>query len=192
MSTKEPIGYQARQNDLPGWQLYSELFDSDHVYLELEGVAAEIIMTGNVERKPGTVRLRLPIVTAKQLHLVPGEWENGRTRAQSAPAGEASPGPLARMIEPTRQAGSVDLMDEAAASPGRKDGSALLDRYLEELRCVLIAAASVSGDMQAAINWFRNSGLAPFSGKTAQEVMADGRTRDLLRYIDSLHAGFAG
>lgn len=191
MSTKEPIGYQARQDDLPGWQLYSELFDSDYVYLELEGVAAEISMTGNMERKPGTVLLRLPIATAKQLHLVPGEWENDRTRA-SAPAGEASPGPLARMIEPTRQAGSVDLMDEAAALPGREDGSALLDRHLEELRCVLIAAASVSGDMQAAINWFRNSGLAPFSGKTAQEVMADGRTRDLLEYIDSLHAGFAG
>jgi hypothetical protein len=51
---------------LPGWQIYSERFNPDHIYLELEGVAAEITMTGNMER---TVLLRLPVATAKQPRL---------------------------------------------------------------------------------------------------------------------------
>ncbi len=74
MSTKEPIDHQATEGEQPGWQLYSEMFDPGHVYLELEGVAAEITMTGNMERAPGTVLLRLPVATAKQLCLVPKSW----------------------------------------------------------------------------------------------------------------------
>lgn len=76
MSTKEPINRQARIGDQPGWHLYSEMFDPDHVYLELDGIAAEITMTGNMERPPGTVLLRLPVATAKQLRLVPESWDS--------------------------------------------------------------------------------------------------------------------
>ncbi|WP_429572282.1 hypothetical protein [Paraburkholderia sp. UCT70] len=45
------------------------------MYLELNGVAAEITMLGNMERGPGTVQLRLPVDIAKQLGLVPPVWE---------------------------------------------------------------------------------------------------------------------
>ncbi|MBB5502713.1 hypothetical protein [Paraburkholderia sp. MM5384-R2] len=45
------------------------------MYLELDGVAAEVTMLGNMERGPGTVLLRLPVDTAKQLGLVPPDWE---------------------------------------------------------------------------------------------------------------------
>jgi hypothetical protein len=56
--------------------MYEELFDSeDVVYLELEGVEADITMMGNTEARPGTVLLRLPTTTAKQLGLVPATWK---------------------------------------------------------------------------------------------------------------------
>lgn len=75
MSTKERIRTHDREGDLPGWDLYTELFETDTVYLQLEGVEAEITMTSNMERAPGTVLLRLPLATAKQLGLVPPTWE---------------------------------------------------------------------------------------------------------------------
>ncbi|MGF6507082.1 hypothetical protein [Paraburkholderia sp. 32] len=77
MSTRNHIKYQAKEGDQPGWDLYTEIFEpEDVVYLELNGVAAEVTMLGNMERGPGTVLLRLPVDTAKQLGLVPPEWEN--------------------------------------------------------------------------------------------------------------------
>ncbi|RQH00202.1 hypothetical protein [Paraburkholderia dinghuensis] len=76
MSTKAPIRHQEKDGELPGWHLYSEVFELDDVvYLELEGVAVEVTMIGNMERAPGTVVLRLPTATAKQLGLVPATWQ---------------------------------------------------------------------------------------------------------------------
>ena len=76
MSSKDHIRYQAKEGGQPGWDLYAEIFEpEDVVYLELDGVAAEVTMLGNVERGPGTVLLRLPVATAKQLGLVPLGWK---------------------------------------------------------------------------------------------------------------------
>jgi hypothetical protein len=76
MSTRNHIRYQAKKGNQPGWDLYTEIFEPDDVvYLELDGVAAEVTMLGNMERGPGAVLLRLPVDTAKQLGLVPPDWE---------------------------------------------------------------------------------------------------------------------
>ena len=87
---------------------------------------------------------------------------------------------------------SIDATNLTDTSPGPNRDQTLLDGYLEELRRILSAAAAVSGNMQMAIDWFHHDGLEVFSGRTAQEVMAEGRTTDLLRYIESLQAGFMG
>ncbi|WP_205804411.1 hypothetical protein [Burkholderia sp. Ac-20365] len=71
MSTKERLCSHDKVGELPGWELYTELFEADSVYLQFDGVEAEITMTGNLERAPGTVLLRLPVATARQLGLVP-------------------------------------------------------------------------------------------------------------------------
>ncbi|ONC30062.1 hypothetical protein AQ915_20625 [Burkholderia pseudomallei] len=77
MSTKSTIRFQQKDGELPGWQLYTELFEKeDTVYLELEGVQADVTMIGSLwGAAPGTVLLRLPVATAKQLGLVPPAWE---------------------------------------------------------------------------------------------------------------------
>lgn len=72
MSTKSSIKYHNGLNGEPSWHLYAEAFEKeDVVYLELEGVQADVVMIDSVWAKAGTVLLRLPNATARQLGLVP-------------------------------------------------------------------------------------------------------------------------
>jgi hypothetical protein len=76
MGTKCKIGFQQREGELPGWQVYTELFEpEDVVYLELEGVQANVAMFADMEADGGTVTLRLPAATARQLGRVPPDWK---------------------------------------------------------------------------------------------------------------------
>jgi hypothetical protein len=72
MSTKASIKYHHGDGEEPSWHLYAEAFEKDDVvYLELEGVLADVIMIDSTRAKAGTVLLRLPTTTAKQLGLLP-------------------------------------------------------------------------------------------------------------------------
>lgn len=77
MGTKASIRYQEKEGDLPDWHLYAEIFETDDVvYLELNGVQADVTMIVSAwGPAAGTVLLRLPTDTAKQLGLVPATWE---------------------------------------------------------------------------------------------------------------------
>ena len=57
---------------------------------------------------------------------------------------------------------------------------------------VIHAAADVSGSVGQAIFWYRNHPLPPFGYKTAEMLVAEGRTEDVLRYVMSLEVGAAG
>jgi hypothetical protein len=88
MSTKSSIRHHDREGELPAWQLYREAFEKvDVVNLEIEGVLVDVTM---IDRPwgpalaPGTVALRLPVATAKQLGLVPPAWEKEQTCANTA------------------------------------------------------------------------------------------------------------
>ncbi|EUC19657.1 UNVERIFIED_ORG: hypothetical protein BDU10_7985 [Burkholderia sp. CF145] len=72
----DTIRFYENAGNLPGWTLYTELFENeDAVYLELEGVQVDVIMIDNIwGPPPGTVVLRLPTATARQLGLVSREW----------------------------------------------------------------------------------------------------------------------
>jgi hypothetical protein len=84
MSTKSTIRHQPKTGELPGWHLYREGFEGDAVYLELEGVLADITMIDSPwGRTPGTVLLRLPVATAQQLGIVPRKGTDDPT-----PSGE--------------------------------------------------------------------------------------------------------
>jgi len=84
MGTKDTIRFQEQAGELPGWTLYTELFENeDTVYLELEGMKVDVIMLNNIwGPPPGTVVLRLPAVTARQLGLVPPEWTRDASRSE--------------------------------------------------------------------------------------------------------------
>ncbi len=67
-----------------------------------------------------------------------------------------------------------------------------VQRYLRESIRVMRAAMDITGSVERAIFWFKNNPLATFDYKTPQELVSEGKTEALIRYIQSLQAGFAG
>ena len=56
---------------------------------------------------------------------------------------------------------------------------------------VTSAAEAVSGDRTKAIEWLSQP-LATFAGKTALELIDEGRTDDVIGYLQSITSGFVG
>ncbi len=57
---------------------------------------------------------------------------------------------------------------------------------------VILAATELLGEGNTAWWWFQNEPLSAFAFKTAEQLVAQGRTEDVLRYLTSLEAGAAG
>jgi hypothetical protein len=57
---------------------------------------------------------------------------------------------------------------------------------------VIKAATELTGNVNKALFWYRNEPLSVFGYKTAERLVSEGRTDDLLRYVTSLEAGAAG
>jgi hypothetical protein len=74
----------------------------------------------------------------------------------------------------------------------RTPQSPALQGYLRDSVRVIAAASDVSGDADRATYWYRNQPLAPFAYKTPSQVVSEGKTEDLLRYVEMLAAGAAG
>lgn len=54
---------------------------------------------------------------------------------------------------------------------------------------VIRAAIALSGDVEKALSWYHNEPLQPFEYKTAEQLVSEGKTDDLVSYIASLEAG---
>jgi len=67
-----------------------------------------------------------------------------------------------------------------------------VQRFLRETLRVFRAATDLSSDVEKALFWYRNEPLQTFEYKMAEQLVSEGRTDDLLRYIASLEAGAAG
>ena len=74
----------------------------------------------------------------------------------------------------------------------RAPASESVQRFLREAVRVIRAAADLSGDLERALFWYRNEPLQPFGYRTAEQLVSDGRSEDVLRYVASLEAGAAG
>ena len=74
----------------------------------------------------------------------------------------------------------------------RAPASESVQRFLREALRVIRAATDLTGDVDRAIFWYRNEPLPAFGYKTAESLVIEGRTEDLLRYVESLEAGAAG
>ncbi|WP_345817645.1 DUF2384 domain-containing protein (plasmid) [Paraburkholderia sp. PREW-6R] len=74
----------------------------------------------------------------------------------------------------------------------RQPGAESVQRFLRDALRAIRAATDISGDVAQALFWYRNEPLSVFDYKTAEQLVSDGRTDDLLRYISSLEAGAAG
>ena len=74
----------------------------------------------------------------------------------------------------------------------RSPTSENLQRFLRESLRVIRAGTDVSGDVKRAIFWYRNDPLPHFGYKTAEQLVSEGRSEDVIRYIESLEAGASG
>lgn len=74
----------------------------------------------------------------------------------------------------------------------RAPGSEVVQRFLREALRVIRAAVDITGDVDRALFWYRNEPLPPFGYRTAEQLVVEGRTEDVLRYVMSLEAGAAG
>jgi uncharacterized protein (DUF2384 family) len=109
---------------------------------------------------------------------------------------EASPA----SISPKRygQALHVDMQTLAAKAHvhrntlRRAPEAESVQRYLRESVRVMRAAVDVVGSVEQAIFWYKNNPLPTFDYKTPEDLVSEGRTEALIRYIQSLQAGFAG
>lgn len=62
----------------------------------------------------------------------------------------------------------------------------------DELVRALAAAIVVTRDPGKAWAWFHEQRLSPFGGKTAAQLVEEGRAQDVIDYIESMSAGFSG
>ncbi|AOI96213.1 hypothetical protein [Burkholderia sp. LA-2-3-30-S1-D2] len=74
----------------------------------------------------------------------------------------------------------------------RLAGSESVQKFLRDALRIIRAATDISGDVQRTLFWYRNEPLPTFDYKTAEWLVSEGRTEDLLRYITSLETGAAG
>jgi hypothetical protein len=108
-----------------------------------------------------------------------------------------TPGPV---LSPKRfsQALHIDLQtlaDQAHVhrnTISRAPASQGVQRFLRDALKVIKAGSDISGDVSRALFWYRNEPLSAFGYKTAEQLVSEGRTEDVLRYVASLDAGAAG
>lgn len=74
----------------------------------------------------------------------------------------------------------------------RAPGSEGIQHYLRESLRAIRAATDIAGNVESALYWFKNNPLPVFDYKTAETLVSEGRTDALIKYMQSLQAGFAG
>jgi hypothetical protein len=107
------------------------------------------------------------------------------------------PGPV---LSPRRfsQAMHIDLQTLAEQAHvhrntiARAPGSRGVQDFLRQAVRVIKAATDLNGNLHRALFWYRNEPLSAFGYRTPEQLVSEGRTDDLLRYVASLEAGAAG
>jgi len=67
-----------------------------------------------------------------------------------------------------------------------------LQRYMRDAVRVLQVAVDLRGDLGGALFWFRNHPIRDFDRKTADHLVADGKTEAVLGYLATLEVGASG
>lgn len=65
-------------------------------------------------------------------------------------------------------------------------------QFMRECLQVIRAAEDIAGDLPKAIFWFKNEPLRDFGYRTPEHVVAEGKTTNLLNYLESVESGFQG
>ena len=109
--------------------------------------------------------------------------------------------PGSSIISPTRFASVMHIEMQALANAagvhrntlsGNPGSARLQDRILDILRVVGALSESTGADEPDAIYWIKNRPLREFESKTPLELIAEGKVKSVLHYIESVESGYVG
>ena len=104
--------------------------------------------------------------------------------------GQFAPDRIAALLLTTRDeiASTVGLGRDSIA---RKDrvGSPRTQRRLREMIEIVNQVAPRFGSAAMAYAWYRSEPLAGFDGRTAMQLVQDGKAQQVLEYVDAVDAG---
>ena len=81
------------------------------------------------------------------------------------------------------------LVGATRATLSRLPVTPAAERALSPLAGVLAMAAEMAGSIDRAALWFKHQPLPGWGGKTARDLVAAGRTQDVLDYLEASRAG---
>jgi hypothetical protein len=67
-----------------------------------------------------------------------------------------------------------------------------LQSFLREALRVLSAAYELTQDRDRSLFWFRNEPIPEFGHRTAEQLVADGKTDSIIAYLTSITGGSSG
>lgn len=70
--------------------------------------------------------------------------------------------------------------------------SEVLQARLREMIKIIIAASQLTGDIEKAKYWFMNEPILDYRGKTAAELVSDGKFEAVLAFLEDLRNGASG
>jgi hypothetical protein len=70
--------------------------------------------------------------------------------------------------------------------------NARLQGFLRNALRALSAAYEVTHDRDRSIFWYRNAPIPEFGHRTAEQIVAEGKTDAIIRYLTSIAAGSSG
>ena len=105
--------------------------------------------------------------------------------------------PKSAALSPRRMASSLHLgiaelatlVGATRATLSRLPVTPAAERALSPLAGVLAMAAEMAGSIDRAALWFKHQPLPGWGGKTARDLVAAGRTQDVLDYLEASRAG---
>lgn len=64
-----------------------------------------------------------------------------------------------------------------------------VDAALRPIARILATATEMAGDESRAAIWFKHQPIAGWAGKTAYDLVSEGKTDDVLAYLEAVRAG---
>lgn len=70
-----------------------------------------------------------------------------------------------------------------------KSGARKVDQALSPVVRILVMAMEMTGDEARAVIWFKHQPIPGWSGKTAYDIVAEGKADKVLTYLEAVRAG---
>ncbi|MBL8580682.1 MAG: DUF2384 domain-containing protein [Rhizobiaceae bacterium] len=86
----------------------------------------------------------------------------------------------------TELAGLIGVARNTLAA---RSGARKVDAALSPVVRILAMAAEMSGDEQRAAIWFKHQPIPGWAGKTAYDLVGEGKAEKVLAYLESVRAG---